>query len=61
MIFSLIIIFIKVFKPLSNIKKRNHQKQIESLRGDSNPRLPPYQGGALPPEPLRHNQEFQKS
>ena len=30
----------------------------KSLRGDSNPRLLPYQGSALPAEPLRHkNQE----
>ena len=34
---------------------------FESLRGDSNPRLPPYQGGALPAEPLRHNREYEKN
>ena len=35
--------------------KKNNEKQCKSLRGDSNPRLLPYQGSALPPEPLRQN------
>ena len=27
---------------------------FQSVRRDSNPRLPPWQGGALPAEPLTH-------
>ena len=36
------------------------KNSFESLRGDSNPRLPPYQGGALPSEPLRQKSEIKK-
>ena len=37
------------------------KNSLKSLRGDSNPRLLPYQGSALPSEPLRQNRETEKN
>ena len=42
---------------LNSIKNKKNSIE-QSFRGDSDPRLPPYQGGALPAEPLKHEKKI---